>query len=140
MPAKLLDLCCGGHDHDYIRDEKHRVVKAGQEWRYLVDIEFELPPAGKKGAAKLVKCEKVPIGEVLADGKRDDPPDPEIAELVAKWEAMVQDKASKVLGKTDVDLNSTEARPSPPFSRPLSAPCLVLPFSVLTSSHPSSNL
>jgi len=102
MPVELLDLCCGGHDHDYIRDEMHRVVKAGQEWRYLVDIEFELPPEGEKGPAKLIKCEQVPITEAIA-------PDPEIGDVVSNWTAMIEKKASKVLGKTAVDLNSTKA-------------------------------
>ena len=67
MPSDLLDLCCGGHDHDYYRVEDLRIVKAGQEWRYLVDIEFELPPKGQSGPAKLLKCECVPIDETISE-------------------------------------------------------------------------
>ena len=67
MPSDLLDLCCGGHDHDYYRVEDLRIVKAGQEWRYLVDIEFELPPKGQSGPAKLLKCVCVPIDETISE-------------------------------------------------------------------------
>ena len=102
MPAELLDLCCGGHDHDYHRVEELRIVKAGQEWRYLVDIEFELPPAGESGPAKLVKCEQVRIDDTIKE-------DPEIGGLVDTWQGLIKKKASKVIGATAVDLNSTEA-------------------------------
>ena len=102
MPPELLDLCCGGHDHDYIRDEALRIVKAGQEWRYLSYIVFELPPKGTKGAAKLVKCEQVPIKESIL-------PDPAIGALISKWEGFVSEKAKKVIGRSPVDLDSTEA-------------------------------
>jgi 2',3'-cyclic-nucleotide 2'-phosphodiesterase (5'-nucleotidase family) len=102
IPPELLDLCCGGHDHDYIRDEALRIVKAGQEWRYLSDIEFELPPKGTKGPAKLVKCEQVSIKESIV-------PDPHIGDLISKWEGYVAQKAKKVLGTSPFDLDSTEA-------------------------------
>ena len=101
IPPELLDLCCGGHDHDYIRDESLRIVKAGQEWRWLSDIEFELPPKGTKGPAKLVKCEMVPVKESIV-------PDPHIGELISKWEGYVAQKAKKVLGTSPFDLDSTE--------------------------------
>lgn len=102
MPPELLDLCCGGHDHDYIRDEGLRIVKAGQEWRWLADIEFELPPMGQKGPAKLVRCERVNITQSIT-------PDPEIGALISKWDGFVAEKSKKVIGHSHVDLDSTEA-------------------------------
>lgn len=102
MPPELLDLCCGGHDHEYIRDVGLRIVKAGEEWRYLADIEFELPPRGQKGPAKLVKCDKVPINKSIT-------PDPKISDLIKKWDGYVHEKTKKIIGKTPFDLDSSEA-------------------------------
>lgn len=98
----LLDLCCGGHDHDYIREESLRIVKAGQEWRWLSEIVFELPPKGQAGAPKLIKCEKVIITQSIE-------PDHHIGDLIAKWDAFVAEKSKKVIGTSHVPLDSTEA-------------------------------
>ncbi|KAJ1459741.1 Metallo-dependent phosphatase-like protein [Pelagophyceae sp. CCMP2097] len=102
IPVEEIDLLCGGHDHDYIRDEALRIVKAGQEWRYLTDVEFSLPAEPcAPGAAALAKCAQVNIGSDIAE-------DPCVAAIVEKWEGMVALKAAKVIGQAACALDSRE--------------------------------
>jgi hypothetical protein len=109
VPKEELDMLCGGHDHFYARDEELRIVKGGQEFQYIVDMEFEVP--AEPGLAKLLRCDKVEITEDLGHDK-------DMTALDQKWLDVVAKRAKEVDGKCEVDICSrVRARESPSWSR-----------------------
>lgn len=52
MKVPEIDLLLGGHDHFYKRNRAKRIVKGGEEWRWLnhiiVEFDFESSNNGKE--------------------------------------------------------------------------------------------
>lgn len=42
-----IDLLLGGHDHEYTRDRRCRIVKSGQEWKWMSHIKMDFREEGK---------------------------------------------------------------------------------------------
>ncbi|CAE7643668.1 yfkN, partial [Symbiodinium pilosum] len=92
-----IDLLLGGHDHFYKRaDKKHRVVKSGEEWRWLTHTILHV---GKK-------LEKMSVERYDVDSDVDC--DPSIQELVDKYTRIRDNKFMKVICQIKAPFDATE--------------------------------
>ena len=101
--AKLVpevDLVLGGHDHFNYLNLDERIVKGGQEWKFLnsIDVVVKRCP----GARPKVKCRQIPIFYNIEE-------DPDARNLEELYENLVNTRMNKVIGTTPVALESTEA-------------------------------
>lgn len=93
-----IDLLLGGHDHFYKNDLSKRIVKSGEEWRWLSKVEIEL----KRGNPKpIVRLETVEIVSSMPD-------DIQITALCDKFDRMCEQKFKRVIFRTAVDFNPME--------------------------------
>ena len=101
--AKLcpgVDLVLGGHDHFSYLDLDERLVKGGEEWKYLNSIQIKLKN-GAHGAKPKVTCRQIPIFY-------DVEPDPKAQEIEQLYTDFIASRMDKVIGTTPIELESTE--------------------------------
>ena len=60
-----IDLLLGGHDHEYTRDRRCRIVKSGQEWKWMSHIKMDFREEGK---VPDVSVERYDIEEDIKEG------------------------------------------------------------------------
>jgi len=93
-----IDLLLGGHDHFYKADLPKRIVKTGEEWRWLSRVEIEL----KSGS-------KAPIVTLTTDEITSDISENIMIDaLCDKYDAISHAKFSRVIFDTAVDMNPME--------------------------------
>ncbi|MGG3466072.1 bifunctional metallophosphatase/5'-nucleotidase [Neobacillus pocheonensis] len=97
-----VDVLFGGHTHTYLNTEVDRklIVEAYSYGTAFSDVHLELDPATKDIVAK-----KAEIVNVYQDAIK---PDPEIKELMKKYEAKVAPIVNKLVGKAVNDITSTK--------------------------------
>jgi len=93
-----IDLLLGGHDHFYKRDRKNRIVKGGQEWRWLNLLTVKTDRRSQKPDV-IVDC---------YDVSEETEEDPDMLELVAKYQKLAHAKYSRVIAESKVDLDARE--------------------------------
>lgn len=93
-----IDLILGGHDHFYRCDPKSRLIKSGEEFEFLTEVEVLIGEGG------IVQTRSVahPITRNIA-------PDPAMEKIIDRYETRVQQRMGKVIGVTMVPLDCTEA-------------------------------
>ena len=99
-----IDLLLGGHDHFYKADLDHRIVKSGEEWRWLSKIKIEIPASVGDGniiTKPIVTLETV---DVLSTMKED----LVIDSICDKYDQFAKLKFNNVLFQTSFDLNPME--------------------------------
>eukprot|EP00755_Sulcionema_specki_P027394 Sspe_Gene.87675::Locus_59313_Transcript_1_1_Confidence_1.000_Length_2478::g.87675::m.87675/K01081/E3.1.3.5; 5'-nucleotidase len=94
-----IDLLLGGHDHFYKKDLERRVIKSGEEFQWLSEVQISLGEA--PGIEPTIICRTHPISSDLPENKM-------INKLVQRYGEKVQEKMGKVIGRTTVPLDSTE--------------------------------
>lgn len=111
-----IQLVLGGHDHDYLveRTEPHgtMLIKSGTDFREFSVIRLKVPPAGPAptangaaaGAAGVpprleLTCEKV---DVVAST----PEAPDVAAVVADYQAVMGTRMDEPLGRSFLDLDA----------------------------------
>mmetsp|Transcript_9109 Transcript_9109/g.12208 ORF Transcript_9109/g.12208 Transcript_9109/m.12208 type:complete len:571 (+) Transcript_9109:35-1747(+) len=92
-----IDLLLGGHDHFFKQDLDCRIIKSGEEWKYLSIVTLELV----EGEAPSITVE---IDSIEAD----EPEDPEMVRLVNKYIKFIESKFGVELCQTAIDLDSRE--------------------------------
>lgn len=92
-----IDLILGGHDHFYKRIPKCRLVKSGEEFEYLTELEVLIEENG----SVRTRSEAHPITHDL-------PLDPAMEMIIERYETRVQQRMGKVIGITTVPLDCTE--------------------------------
>lgn len=92
-----IDLILGGHDHFYKRLPAYRLVKSGEEFEYLTELEVTIDED------KTVKTRSAahPIVRSIV-------PDPAMEKIIARYETRVRQRMGKVIGITTVPLDCTE--------------------------------
>mmetsp|Transcript_14164 Transcript_14164/g.23565 ORF Transcript_14164/g.23565 Transcript_14164/m.23565 type:complete len:553 (-) Transcript_14164:267-1925(-) len=95
-----IDLLLGGHDHFYRRERGARIVKGGEEWRWLNHLQIVIDPVAK--SVLRVYTERHDVYE-------DIPEHPEMVRVVQKYNNMAELKYSRVLCTTSVEMDPTEA-------------------------------
>jgi 2',3'-cyclic-nucleotide 2'-phosphodiesterase (5'-nucleotidase family) len=93
-----IDLILGGHDHFYKCDPKHRLIKSGEEFEFMSEIEILI---GEHGDVH-TRSTAHPI-------TRDITPDPAMEKIIDRYETRVQQRMGKVIGITMGPLDCTEA-------------------------------
>lgn len=93
-----IDLILGGHDHFYKHDRKHRLVKSGEEFRWLTHLRLELDGSG--GEVE-VSAERYDVDSEIA-------PDPKIGALCQRFKELADRKFRKTLITTGVVLDPRE--------------------------------
>ena len=73
------------------------MIKSGEEWQWLSRVSIDIYPDG----TKKIRCEIDSIDPVDNESK-------EMVRLVAKYDAICANKFNKVIGRSAVDLDSTE--------------------------------
>ena len=105
-----IDLILGGHDHFYKNSPKRRIVKSGEEFEFLTEIEISVPAerhhqlAASKGLGKFLKRTIKTHPIVLSIT-----PDAHMEALIARYEKRLQARMGKVIGTTSIPLDCTEA-------------------------------
>eukprot|EP00929_Paragymnodinium_shiwhaense_P014005 TRINITY_DN121865_c0_g1_i1.p1 TRINITY_DN121865_c0_g1~~TRINITY_DN121865_c0_g1_i1.p1 ORF type:complete len:990 (+),score=122.83 TRINITY_DN121865_c0_g1_i1:127-3096(+) len=92
-----IDLLLGGHDHFYLYDAERKIVKSGSEFRHLSWIQIRM----EHGHVSSIHCERF-------DVTRGIPADAVMAALVEKYERLLTAEFGRVVGRTDVALDSRE--------------------------------
>lgn len=92
-----IDLLLGGHDHFYKRDRKRRIVKGGEEWRWVNHVSIT---AGG-GVPPEIVVQRYDVDEEIKE-------EPRVLELMEKYRRMRDHKYQRVLAQTDIDLDATE--------------------------------
>ena len=92
-----ITLLLGGHDHFFKDDLGKRIIKSGEEWRWLSKIRIDIAPGGKP----IVTYEREDITS-------DIPEDLRINALCDKYQELCEQKFKKVLCQTALELNPTE--------------------------------
>lgn len=93
-----IDLILGGHDHFYKCLPQHRLIKSGEEFEYLTEIEVSINDDGTVH----VRTDAHPI-------TYDMPADPAMEQIIGRYETRVQQRMGKVIGVTTVPLDCTES-------------------------------
>ena len=94
-----VDFFLGGHDHFYKRDREHRLVKGGQEFRWLSHVTFDVCAGG---AAPVVIVDRYDVDEEIAE-------DAAMKEVVDKYISVRDRKYKHVLVGAGVDLHAEES-------------------------------
>lgn len=93
-----IDLLLGGHDHFYKRaDKKHRVIKSGEEWRWLTHTTLHV-------MGETVKKLAVERYDVDSDVECD----PVLQELVDKYSRIRDNKFKQVICQIKSPFDATE--------------------------------
>ncbi|CAJ1351477.1 unnamed protein product [Effrenium voratum] len=93
-----IDLLLGGHDHFYKRaDKKHRVIKSGEEWRWLTHTTLHVGET----------LQKISVERYDIDADVDC--DPVIQALVDKYSKIRDNKFKKVICQIKSPFDATEA-------------------------------
>lgn len=96
VPA--IDIILGGHDHFYKRDDMQRVIKSGEEWRWLTHVRVDLMSTGPHE----VTVERHDVDD-------DIEPNKEILGLCEKYKALADQKFKKPIAHTKVALDPRES-------------------------------
>jgi 5'-nucleotidase / UDP-sugar diphosphatase len=99
-----IDLILGGHDHDPItfHDGGTLIVKAGHDAHYLAAVELTVDRV-QRGEEEVVEVVPTAWRYLSTAGA---PPDPEIAAVVARYEAQLGQELAAPVGTTTVMLDT----------------------------------
>ena len=89
-----IDVILGGHDHFYKNDRKNRLIKSGEEFRWLSHVRVEISPS----------CQ-VSYYVDRYDVDKEITPDPGIEKMCEKYHNLMQRKFSKVVATSKVALD-----------------------------------
>eukprot|EP00756_Hemistasia_phaeocysticola_P002667 Hpha_TRINITY_DN11813_c0_g1::TRINITY_DN11813_c0_g1_i2::g.2166::m.2166 len=93
-----IDILLGGHDHFYKSSLQNRVLKSGEEYQWLSEIQIVVDEEGKSS-----------IGNSKAHAiKSETPEHPRMNALVQRYEQKMAEKMGKVIGRCEFALDSTE--------------------------------
>lgn len=93
-----IDLILGGHDHFYRSRLKHRVVKSGEEFKYLSEVNVTFLPGVTQPT---VTCRTHEIHKAIA-------PSPVMDALIKAYDDRVKERMDVTVGTTAVVLDPTE--------------------------------
>ena len=111
-----IDLLLGGHDHFYKKALDARVIKSGEEFQWLSEVQITLDDAPPRPAAGAragggptlppstpcqIQCKTHAISSTLPESKM-------IRKLVQRYGEKMTEKMGKVVGKSAYPLDSTE--------------------------------
>lgn len=98
-----IDLLLGGHDHFYKEDLSKRIIKTGEEFRWLSHVTMELPNVNqmKVDDKPIVKLNQIEI-------VHDTPLSPFINDVSKKYHEIANKKYLKKIFETAVPLDPTE--------------------------------
>ena len=92
-----IDVLLGGHDHFYKEDLPFRIVKSGEEWRWVSHVTVSVE-AGRQPVLGLTTHE---VKSAVALSK-------EVQSLCSKYDNLCAKKFDRVLFQTAVDMDPTE--------------------------------
>ena len=81
-----IDLLLGGHDHFYKRDRRRRIVKSGEEWRWISHVTVEVN-----------RDKTLDIGVERYDIDTEITPDPVMQALLWKYHKITVKKYERVI-------------------------------------------
>ena len=93
MYVRMYECTVGGHDHFYKSAPEHRVVKSGEEWRWMTNVQIEVQAA----QPPKVRVETVDVWSTLPD-------DIQINALCDKYALLCQKKFKRKIFETAMDL------------------------------------
>jgi 5'-nucleotidase len=93
-----ITILLGGHDHFFKDDLEHRVIKSGEEWRWMSKIRIDIPAGSTK---PVVTYERQEITSDL-------PEDVQIDALCDKYHALQQKKFLNVICTSAIELHPEE--------------------------------
>eukprot|EP01063_Lacrimia_lanifica_P002154 TRINITY_DN11114_c0_g1_i1.p1 TRINITY_DN11114_c0_g1~~TRINITY_DN11114_c0_g1_i1.p1 ORF type:complete len:1463 (+),score=442.57 TRINITY_DN11114_c0_g1_i1:286-4389(+) len=99
-----IDLLLGGHDHFYKKDLDARVIKSGEEFQWLSEVQLhihEAPEDGGKEPPPTINCRTHPISSDLPENEMVD-------KLVKRYGEKMRERMGKHIGCSAVALDSTE--------------------------------
>lgn len=97
-----IDVIVGGHSHTVLentREVNHTlIVQAGSYSNYIGRLDLQIDPQTKKITAWTRRNEIMPVVSTAVQ------PDPQVAELVNRYQAVAQQASERVIGETKVAL------------------------------------
>lgn len=94
-----VDLVLGGHDHFYKNSPRHRVIKSGEEFEFLTEVEIVVDPETK-------------IVRTLSNAHpitKDIEPHPSMEAIIGRYDKRLQARMGRIIGTNSIPLDCTEA-------------------------------